>query len=78
VSAKEVRDASHNAIQGLVDRMDDGGGIATGAIVYSVTRSVGWTMVGVLASGIVLNAIGHGLIQPLTAVRRARRDSGVG
>ena len=52
-----------------------GGGIATGAIVYSVTRSVGWTIVGVLASGIVLNAIGQGLIQPLTAVRRARRDA---
>ena len=50
------------------------GGIATGAIIYAVTRSVGWTIVGVLVFGIVLNAIGQVLIQPITAVRRARRD----
>ena len=51
-----------------------GGGIATGAIIYAVTRSVGWTIVRVLASGIVLNATGQVLIQPIRTMRRARRD----
>jgi hypothetical protein len=51
------------------------GGIATGIAVYSITRSVGWTIVGVLASGVVLNAIGQTFVQPVKAVRGARRDA---
>ena len=52
-----------------------GGGIATGAVVYAITGSVGWTVVGVLASGVVLNAIGQVFVQPVKAARGVRRDA---
>ncbi len=32
-------------------------GLLTAAIVYAVTGSVGWSIVGLLGSGIVLNAV---------------------
>jgi hypothetical protein len=50
-----------------------GGGIATGAIILIVTGSAGWALVGLLASGIVLNAIAQMVIQPAKAVRGDRR-----
>ena len=50
-----------------------GGGLATGAIVYIVTGSLGWALVGLVASGIVLNAIGQIVIQPVRASRGNRR-----
>jgi len=55
-----------------------GGGIATGATVYVVTGSLGWALVGLLASGIVLNAVAQIVIQPVKAVRGNRRRSSGG
>ena len=52
-----------------------GGGIATAVIVYAITGRIGWTVVGVLASGVVLNAIGQVFVQPAKAVRGVRRDA---
>jgi hypothetical protein len=52
-----------------------GGGIATGVVVYAITHSIGWTIVGVLACGVVSNAIGQALVQPVKAVRGVRRDA---
>jgi hypothetical protein len=45
-----------------------GGGIATAAIVYMLTASLGWAIAGLLASGVVLNAIAQIVIQPIKAV----------
>jgi hypothetical protein len=50
-----------------------GGGIATAAIILVVTGSLGWAFVGLLASGIVLNAIAQMVIQPVKAARGHRR-----
>ena len=47
-----------------------GGGLATAAVVYTITASVGWAVVGLLASGIVLNAIAQVIVQPMKAVKR--------
>jgi ABC-type Fe3+-siderophore transport system permease subunit len=47
-----------------------GGGIAAAVVAYSFTRSVGWAVVGLLVSGIVLNAIGQAITQPFAAARR--------
>ena len=47
-----------------------GGGLATAAVVYAITASVGWAVVGLLASGIVLNAIAQVIVQPMKAVKR--------
>ena len=44
------------------------GGIAIAATVFVVTGSLGWALVGVAASGIVLNTIARVVIQPVTAV----------
>ncbi|HEY5985639.1 MAG TPA: hypothetical protein VIV12_04540 [Streptosporangiaceae bacterium] len=54
------------------------GGIATAVIVYVVTGSLGWALLGLLASGIFLNAIAQMVIQPVKAVRatRHRRPGG--
>jgi hypothetical protein len=49
-----------------------GGGIATFAVVYAITGSFGWAVVGLLASGVVLNTIGQTVVQPMNAVTRAR------
>lgn len=51
-----------------------GGGIATAVIVYALTDSLGWAVVGLLASGVVLNAIGQMVTQPIEAVSARRRD----
>jgi uncharacterized protein (DUF697 family) len=53
-----------------------GGGVATAAVVYAITGSLGWAAVGLLASGIVLNAVGQMVIQPIKAVTGARREPG--
>jgi hypothetical protein len=50
-----------------------GGGLATSAVVYAITASVGWAVVGLLASGVVLNAVGQMVVQPMTAVGNARQ-----
>jgi hypothetical protein len=34
-------------------------GLLTATIVYVVTGSLGWSLVGLLGAGIVLNAIAH-------------------
>jgi ABC-type Fe3+-siderophore transport system permease subunit len=49
-----------------------GGGIATAVIVYLRTDSAGWALVGLLLSGVVLNAVGQAIVQPINAVRRTR------
>ena len=46
----------------------------TSAVVYAITASVGWALVGLLASGVVLNAVGQMVVQPMKAVS-ATRDS---
>ena len=51
-----------------------GGGLVTSAVVYAITASVGWALVGLLASGVVLNAVGQMVVQPMKAVS-ATRDS---
>jgi hypothetical protein len=50
-----------------------GGGIAVAAVVYAITDSIGWTIAGLLASGVVLNAIGQVVTQPIQAARSAQR-----
>jgi uncharacterized protein (DUF697 family) len=49
-----------------------GGGIVAAAIVYALTNSVGWAVVGLLASGVVLNAIAQMVTQPVRAVTASR------
>ena len=53
-----------------------GGGIATAAVILVVTGSLGWALVGLAASGIVLNTIAQVVIQPVKAVSDDRRPSG--
>ena len=55
-----------------------GGGIAIAVIVYIVTSSIGWALVGLLASGVVLNTIAQMIIQPAKAVTRSRRKPPAG
>ena len=49
-----------------------GGGIALAALTYVRTDSVAWTIAALLASSIVLNAIGQAVTQPMHAVRHPR------
>lgn len=49
-----------------------GGGFATGLIVYALTGSLFWTLIAVLCSGVVLNAIGQIFTQPMQAMKRTR------
>jgi len=49
-----------------------GGGLVTWAVVYAFTGSVGWAVVALLASGVVLNAVGQAVIQPMNAKSRTR------
>lgn len=51
------------------------GGIATFLIVYFLTGSIGWALLGLLGSGIVLNAIAQMVIQPVRAVRGTGRHA---
>lgn len=41
-----------------------GGGIATFLIVHLLTASIGWALLGLLASGIVLKSIGVRTTEP--------------
>jgi hypothetical protein len=50
-----------------------GGGIVIAAVVYLVTGSIGWALVGLLASGVVLNTIAQMIIQPAKAMAKSRR-----
>jgi hypothetical protein len=49
-----------------------GGGLVTAVVVYAITASIGWAVVGLLASGVVLNAVGQVVVQPTKAVRGTR------
>jgi hypothetical protein len=49
-----------------------GGGIAIAAAVYSLTGSVGWAIIALFASGVVLNAIAQMVIQPIKAASADR------
>jgi hypothetical protein len=49
-----------------------GGGLVTSAVAYAITGSVGWAVVGLLASGVVLNALGQAVVQPMNARSRTR------
>ena len=51
-----------------------GGGLVTAAVVYAITASLGWAVVGLLVSGVVLNVIAQALVQPTKAVHDARRN----
>lgn len=50
-----------------------GGGIAAAAVTYVATTSLGWALVALLASGVVLNAVGQIVVQPVRAARGASR-----
>jgi hypothetical protein len=50
-----------------------GGGLAAAAIVYKLTSSWWWTLGALLASGVVLNAIGQVITQPGRAVSASRQ-----
>lgn len=52
-----------------------GGGIATFVIVYLLTGGIVWALLGLLASGIVLNAIAQIIIQPFGAVSGTGRHA---
>ena len=49
-----------------------GGGLATAAVVYAITASLGWAVVGLVVSGVVLNAVGQVVVQPMKAARGTR------
>jgi ABC-type Fe3+-siderophore transport system permease subunit len=51
-----------------------GGGLVTAVVVYAITGSVGWAVVGLLASGVVLNAVGQAVVQPMNARSRTRES----
>jgi hypothetical protein len=53
-----------------------GGGIAASVIVYGFTGSVGWAIVGLLASGVVLNAVAQLITQPAKAAGWTRPRPG--
>jgi fatty acid desaturase len=48
------------------------GGVAIAAIVYAITKSLGWAAVGLVVSGTVLNMIGHAISRPLRAILGSR------
>lgn len=49
-----------------------GGGLVTAAVVYAISGSVGWAVVALVASGVVLNAVGQMVTQPIKAVAATR------
>lgn len=49
-----------------------GGGVTAGVVALLVTGSWVWTVVAVLASGVLLNAIGQMIVQPVRAARGQR------
>jgi hypothetical protein len=52
-----------------------GGGIAIAVIVFVVTASVVWAIIGLLGSSVVLNMIGQAVTQPMNAARGANRKA---
>ena len=44
-------DATKRSVQDSLGDMDGGGGLVTAAVVYVITASVGWAVVGLLVSG---------------------------
>jgi len=52
-----------------------GGAVATGLIAYALTGSLFWTLIAVLCSGVVLNAIGQMVTQPIHAMKGDRDRS---
>jgi ABC-type Fe3+-siderophore transport system permease subunit len=53
-----------------------GGGLVTAAVVYAITASFGWAIVGLLVSGVALNAIAQAVVQPMKAARGTRHEKG--
>lgn len=52
-----------------------GGGLLTAVVVYAITASVGWALIGLLASGVALNAVGQMVVQPIkTAIGTRAED----
>jgi len=45
-----------------------GGGIVTAAVVYAITASVGWAVLGLLISSVALNAVGQVIVHPMKAM----------
>ena len=45
-----------------------GGGLAIAALFYVLTGSLGWALVALLGSGVVLNTIAQMVTQPFKAV----------
>jgi hypothetical protein len=50
-----------------------GGGLAAAVLAYAVTGSWWWALAALLGSGVVLNAIGQMVTQPVRAVSASRR-----
>lgn len=53
-----------------------GGGVAAGVVTWLATASVLWTIVAVLGSGVVLNALGQMVVQPVRAARHSHPQEG--
>jgi hypothetical protein len=47
-------------------------GATTAVLVYLLTESIGWAIVGLLASGVVLNAIAESVTNGHLGKRRSR------
>ena len=52
------------------------GAVVAAVVGYAVTGSVGGTVVAVLLAGPVCNGVGQLVIQPVHAVKGARRSDG--
>ena len=48
-------------------------GVATAVVVYLLTSSIGWAVVGLLGSSFVLNAIAEAVANGRTGTRHASR-----
>lgn len=48
------------------------GGLAIASVVYVVTGSLVWAVIGLLASSVVLNMIGQMVTRPVDAISKPR------
>jgi hypothetical protein len=76
VDVQEVRMKRASRSKVLWTMWMTGGGIAAAVIVYGFTGSIGWAIVGLLASGVVLNAIAQLITQPIKAAAGMRQRLG--
>jgi hypothetical protein len=51
-----------------------GGGLAAATLAYTLTGSWWWCVAALLGSGVVLNAIGQAVTQPVRAISASRHQ----